>query len=308
MKKYFLSFAFALAVAGTSLAQRTPQASTSAGVMQSVGVTDFTVTYSRPNVKGRTIYGDTSARAIVPHGQLWRTGANMATTVEASTEFTFGGQRVPAGKYALFSIPGAGEWTLILNKNWNQGGTAAYKQSEDVARVTTYPTSSAFNETFLITFTNVTDSSAKLNVSWAALTVSVPLGVSTNQLTMAGLDKAVAEKPEDPNTLMTAANYILSTGKDLDKALALTDKAIGLQQNFRNLWLKAQILNRMGKVSEALPLAQKALAMGKTSNDGAFSFMGPQIESGIKAMQAKVPAAAASNAASSATAKGKKKK
>ncbi|GAB3165334.1 DUF2911 domain-containing protein [Telluribacter humicola] len=308
MKKYFLSFAFALAVAGTSLAQRTPQPSTSAGVMQSVGVTDFTVMYSRPNVKGRTIFGDTSARAVVPYGELWRTGANMATTLEASTDFTFGGKTVPAGKYALFTMPGAGEWTVILNKNWNQGGTGAYKQSEDVARVTAYPNSSTFNETFLITFTNVTDSTAKLNVSWAALNLSVPVGVSTNQLTMAGLNKAVAEKPEDPNTLMTAANYILSTGRDLDKALALTDKAIGLQQNFRNLWLKAQILNRMGKVAEALPLAQKALAMGKTSNDGAFSFMGPQIESGIKAMQAKLPAAAnAANAASSA-AKGKKKK
>ncbi|HEV7349898.1 DUF2911 domain-containing protein [Telluribacter sp.] len=310
MKKYFLSIAFALAVAGTSLAQRTPQASTSAGVMQTVGVTDFTVTYSRPSAKGRTIFGDSTTKAIVPNGQLWRTGANMATTLEASTEFMFGGTRVPAGKYALFTMPGSGEWTVILNKNWNQGGTAAYKQAEDVARLKTYPTSSSFNETFLITFTNVTDSSAKLNLSWGSLTVPVQLELATTQMTMAGLDKAVAEKPEDPNTLMNAANYMMAIGKDLDKALALTDKAIGLQQNFRNVWLKAQILNKMGKTAEALPLAQKALAMGKTSNEGAFSFMGPQIESGIKAMQAKVPAAAATaaSAAGTATAKGKKKK
>jgi tetratricopeptide (TPR) repeat protein len=293
MKKYFLSLALALAVAGTSLAQRTPQASPSASVMQTVGITDFTVSYSRPGVKGRTIFGDSTTKAIVRNGELWRTGANMATTLEATTDFMFGGKQVPAGKYALFSIPGTGEWTVILNKNWNQGGTADYKQSEDVARYTAYPTSTGFNESFLVTFTNVTDKAAQLNLSWSTVNVSVPLEVKTTQLTLSGLDKAVAAKPEDVNTLMTAAGYILSTGSELDKALALTDKAIGLQQNFRNVWLKAQILDRMNKTAEALPLAQKALAMGKASNDGAMSYMGPQIEAGIKAMQAKVPAATA---------------
>ncbi|TDB68249.1 DUF2911 domain-containing protein [Arundinibacter roseus] len=291
MKKYYLSFALALAIAGTSLAQRTPQASPAATLMQTVGVTDFTVVYSRPAVKGRTIFGDST---LVPYGQVWRTGANMATTLQASTDFMFGGKLVPAGKYALFSVPNGGEWTLILNKNFNQGGTADYKESEDVARVMAAPASAPFAESFTISFSDITDSTSVLNVGWASVNVPVKITVMTTENTMAAMDKAVSEKPEDPATLQTAANYMLSKGKDLPKALALADKSIGLGENFRNLWLKAQILAKMGKVAEAVPLAQKALALGQSSNDSAFGFMKPQIENGLKGWQAMLPAAATS--------------
>jgi hypothetical protein len=300
MKKYFLSFALLLAIVGTTLAQRTPQASPSAKVMQTVGITDFMVTYSRPSAKGRTIFGDS---ALVPYGQLWRTGANMATVLEASTDFMFGGKKVPAGKYALFTIPKGGEWTVILNKNYNQGGTAAYKESEDVARTKVAPTSGPYAESFTVGFSDVTDSTANLDLSWASVNVPIRLTVMTTENTMAGLDKAVTEKPEDQATLQNAANFMLSKGRDLPKALALADKSIGIGENFRNIWLKAQILAKMGKVAEAIPLAQKALVLGKTSSDSAFSFMGPQIENGLKSWQASLPATPAS-----ATVKGKKKK
>jgi len=303
MKKYLLSISLAVAVASTTFGQRTPQPSPSAGVMQTVGVTDFTVKYSRPAIKGRKVFADSST--LAPYNQIWRTGANMATTLESSTDFLFGGKKVAAGKYALFSIPSGSAWAVILNKNFNQGGTDSYKESEDVARVMVVPTSSDFTESFSIDFSEISDSSAYLNINWASVRVPVQIGLETDQLTMAGLNKAVAEKPEDVATLQSTAGYLLSKGKDLPQALAMADKAIGLKETFSNLWLKAQILGKMGKVAEALPFAQKALTVGAASGDGAFaSFYKGQIENGIKSMTAKLPAAKEAVSAI----KGKKKK
>jgi hypothetical protein len=304
MKKYLFSLSLAVAVTATALAQRTPMPSPSAGVMQTVGVTDFTVKYSRPAIKGRSVFADGSM--LAPYNQIWRTGANMATTFESSTDFSFGGKKVVAGKYALFSIPSGSAWTVILNKNFNQGGTDSYKETEDVARITVVPTSSAFCESFSIDFSNITDSTAHLNLSWASVKVPVKITVETQELTMAGLNKAVAEKPEDPATLQSTAGYLLSKGRDLPQALAMADKAIGLKETFSNLWLKAQILAKLGKITEALPVAQKALTVGAASGEGSFaSFYKGQIEKGIADMTAKMPAAKAAIPATKA--KGKKK-
>ena len=272
-------------MATASIAQRVPAPSPAATVMQTVGVTDFTVKYSRPFIKGRKVFADGST--LAPYGQIWRTGANMATIFESSTEFTFGGKTVPAGKYALFSIPNGAAWTVILNKDYNQGGSDNYKESEDVARTMVVPTSSEYNEAFKIEIEPVTDSTAFLNLSWSSVNIPVPLAVSTESLTLTALNKAVAEKPEDVATLQSTAGYLLSKGKDLQVALSLADKAIGLKESFGALWTKAQILNKLGKTTEAIPVAQKALTVGAAAPDGAYNFYKPQVEKAIADMQAK---------------------
>ena len=302
MKKYLLSISFAIAVFTTSFAQRTPQLSPGAGIMQTVGVTDFTVKYSRPSIKGRKIFADSST--LAPYNQLWRTGANTPTTFESSTEFSFGDKKVPAGKYALYSIPAGAAWTVILNKNFTDG-SETYKETEDVARVMVMPTSGSFTETFTIDFSNITDSTANLNLSWSSVKVPIRISIETETLTMTALNKAIAEKPEDVAVLQNAAGYLLRQNKDLPQALSMADKSIGLKETYSNLWLKAQILAKLGKVSEALPIAQKALTVGTTTSDGAFvSFYKGQIEKGVADMTAKLPAA--KEAAS--IVKGKKKK
>ncbi|SDE96012.1 Protein of unknown function [Dyadobacter soli] len=278
-----MSLAALLATA--TIAQRVPAPSPAATVMQTVGVTDFTVKYSRPFIKGRKVFAQESA--LAPYDQVWRTGANMATIFEASTEFTFGGKKVPAGKYALFSIPNGAAWTVILNKNYNQGGSEGYKESEDVARTMVVPTSNEYNEAFKIEIEPVTDSTAYLNLSWSSVNVPVPIAVSTESLTLTALNKAVAEKPEDVATLQSTAGYLLSKGKDLQVALSLADKAIGLKESFDALWTKAQILNKLGKPAEAIPVAQKALTVGAAAPDGAYNFYKPQVEKAIADMQAK---------------------
>jgi tetratricopeptide (TPR) repeat protein len=290
MKKYLLSMSLAAlmatsALAPSAMAQRVPAPSPAASVMQTVGVTDFTVKYSRPFIKGRKVFADGSA--LAPYDQIWRTGANMATVFEASTEFTFGGKKVPAGKYALFSIPNGAAWTVILNKDYNQGGSDNYKESEDVARTMVVPTSNEYNEAFKVEIEPVTDSTAFLNLSWSSVNIPVPLAVSTESLTLTALNKAVAEKPEDVATLQSTAGYLLSKGKDLQVALSLADKAIGLKESFGALWTKAQILNKLGKTTEAIPVAQKALAVGAAAPDGAYNFYKPQVEKAIAEMQAK---------------------
>ena len=297
MKKYLLTLTFAIALASATIAQRTPQASPGATIIQTVGITDFTVKYSRPGIKGRAVFADKSP--IAPIGQLWRTGANQPTIFESSTDFTFGDKKVPAGKYALFSIPEKAKWTVILNKNLN-ASTDIYKETEDVARIDVTPVSGEATESFEISFSNVTDSTSFMNIAWGTVKVPVKLSLATQELTIASLDRAVQDKPEDLQTLQSAAGYLLSKNQDLPKALALTDKAIGLKETWSNLWTKAQILDRLGRTAAAVPLAQKALTIGAAAPDGAYNFYKTQIEKAIADMQAKLPATPA--------AKGKKKK
>src|SRR5215217_2853302 len=147
MKKHILTLSLAILLSTYAIGQRTPALSQGAQVMQTIGVTDFTVNYSRPTLKKRKVFADSSA--LAPYNQVWRTGANSPTTLEVSTEFNFGGRTVPAGKYALLSIPSGAAWTVILNKKYDQG-TDSYQQSEDVARVTVGPTSGEFHEAFKI--------------------------------------------------------------------------------------------------------------------------------------------------------------
>ncbi|QRR01758.1 DUF2911 domain-containing protein [Dyadobacter sandarakinus] len=299
MKKYILAIILSVYLLTTVSAQRIPAASPSATVSQTIGITDFTVHYSRPFLKGRKVFADSAA--LAPYNQLWRTGANMPTTFEASTPFMFGDRKVPAGKYALYSIPSGAAWTVILNKNY-QTGADTYSADNDVARIMAVPSSSDFHEAFTISIDPITDSTAALNLAWSSVNVTVPLAVETGLLTMTALNKAVAENPEDVAVLQSAAGFLLSKGKDLQIALGMADKAIGLKETYMNLWLKAQILNKLGKTAEALPVAQKALTLGPAANDQAFGFYKGQIEKGIADMQAKIPAGKA------VAAKTKKKK
>ncbi len=288
MKAIFLNVVALCLVAQLATAQiRNAQPSPGASVMQTIGVTDITVKYSRPGVKNRNVWD--TASTVAPYGKLWRTGANGATSFMTSTDIMVEGQKLPVGTYSIFSIPMAGEWTLIFNKNVT-ANTNQYKQEEDVFRVkikaanTTEPT-----ENFTIGFTDLTDSTANLNFMWANVKASAKLAVETDKNTSMLISKAVADKPEDAAVLQAAASYNLSKGRNLPQALAWTDKSIGLKETFRNVWLKSQILAKMGNTAEALPLAQKALAMGQASNDESFPFFKDAIAKDITSYTALMP-------------------
>ncbi|MEO8602678.1 MAG: DUF2911 domain-containing protein [bacterium] len=249
----------ALAMCGPAVAQPSapdvPQASPSARVEQQVGVTKFSVAYSSPGVKGRAVWG-----ALVPYGELWRSGANAATTLEASRDFSFGGTPVPAGSYAFYTIPDKTNWTVILNKNPGGLGTRGYDQKNDVARITVTPATIPARERLAYVFSNTTDDASRLDLEWDTLRVSVPLSVDTKAQVAANIDKALADawRPH-----FIAARYLLDSGGDLNRALGDIDASIAITPTWWNNWVKAQILAKQGKKAEAVVSAEQAQQLGK---------------------------------------------
>ncbi len=274
-----------------------PSPSPGATVVQTVGTTDLTVMYSRPSLKGRQPFTD----AFVPLNKIWRTGANSPTLFTATTDVMVNGKMLPAGTYALLSLPQEGGGALIFSKN-KTSTEQTYKQEEDALRVNlTAGNTDEKVETFTIGFGDVTDSTAKMNIMWANIKASADLRVDVNTNAAANVDKAVAEKPEDAAVLQAAASYNVSKGRNLEQSLSWIDKSIGMKETFRNLFVKSQILGKMGKFAEAIPVAQKALSLGQSSNDPSFAFFKDGIEKGITEYTAKASAMPAMKS------KGKKK-
>lgn len=247
--------AAALLLATPALAQslELPDLSPRAQVTQTAGVTTIKVDYASPGVKGRTVFGE-----LVPFGKLWRTGANSATTLEVSTDVTIGGKAVPAGKYAVFTIPGKDEWTVIINKNPNQGGTRSYDQKLDQARFEVKPTDAPKRERMTFLFADTTDTGTKLVLDWAGKQVVMPIGIGTKALVEAGIGgyaKGTARQ------LASAARYYKAAG-ELDKGLAMVDDALAIDETWFALWIKADILAAKGDTKAALPIAQKAYDLG----------------------------------------------
>jgi hypothetical protein len=289
MRKLVLSGVTLCLAAQLSTAQiKLPSPSPGATVMQTIGTTDLTVKYSRPSLKGRTPFtGD-----FVPVGKVWRTGANQATAFTTSTDLMVNGKTLPAGTYAIMSIPNQDAFTLIFNKNLSVT-EQTYKQDEDILRVDLPPSQGTEKiESFTIDFSDVTDSTANMNFKWNEAKATAKLGVDVNKNSAANVDKAVADKPEDAAVLQAAANYNLSKGRNLDQALTWIDKSIAQKETYRNLFVKSQILGKQGKYTEALPVAQKALTMGQSANDASFPFFKEGIEKSIAEYTSKMPAPA----------------
>jgi hypothetical protein len=250
----FLSLLSVL-VAPSASAQglQTPAPSPRASASQQVGVIELTVDYSSPGKKERTIWGD-----LVPYGEIWRTGANAATTLETTGDVTIDGKPVPAGKYAVFTIPGEKEWTVILNKNPDQGGTGDYDEKLDQVRLKVVPEQGMERERLTFLFSDTTDDSTRLDLVWAGLRVSVPIQVDTATMVNAGIEAYVDEAS---GTLARAARYKSEKG-DVDGALKLIDASLAI-----DTWLKADMLHQKEEHKAAYKLAQQANEMGKAAGD-----------------------------------------
>jgi Protein of unknown function (DUF2911) len=238
-----------------------PLPSPNATVAQTIGVTRVEVVYSRPHVKGptrkeeRVIWG-----ALVPYEKVWRTGANNVTKFTADGDITVEGQKLAAGSYGLFTIPGKTEWTVIFNKQAT--GNPDYSAEKDVLRVNVKPQVAEMHELFTIGFPQVTSSSAVLALQWEKLSVSVNLGVDTNSQFLSNAKDAVAKaKPDDWRTPLTAARYLYDNKYATADAAAFLDKSLSVKETFANLSTKAGVLAGEGKKKEAVAAAQKALAM-----------------------------------------------
>ncbi len=249
---------------------QTPAPSPLSTVTQIVGLTEVSVTYSRPGVKGRDIFGD-----LVPHDKLWRTGANMSTNIKFSDAVMLEGNAVPAGEYALFTIPGKKKWTIIISKNMGPG-TSKYKQEDDVARFKVDAVSTGKPvERFTIGIADMTDNSARIVLSWANTEVSFGMMVETDKKVMAQIDQMVKNQDvSDANVLYRAADYYFNHDKDNAMALKWADRAVELEpEAFWMLRLKSRIQAKMGDYKAAIKTAEMSLkAAEKAGNEQYVQF------------------------------------
>ena len=254
-----------LLVSGAMIAQiETPAASTSQKVEQVVGLTTVNIEYSRPNVKGRTIF---AADGLVPFGKLWRTGANLVTKLSFSSEVTVNGQKLEAGDYALLSTPNADNWEFHFHK-YEGRYWSSYAEKEPAVSVTSntgkYPMAV---ETFTIAVNNVTDTSADIDFIWDRTICTVKLGVEVDGQVMAAIDRVMAGP--SGNDYYNAATYYHKAGKDLNQALAWINKATDVAEpRFWQVRRKALILADLGKKTEAIAAAKLSLDLAtKAGND-----------------------------------------
>jgi tetratricopeptide (TPR) repeat protein len=234
-----------------------PGASQHSVVKQRVGLTDVEVDYSRPNKNGREIFG-----GLVPYGKLWRTGANAVTKIKFSRAVTLGGKEIPAGEYALFTIPTANEWTIILSKDAKVQSAADYKQENDAARITATPEPLPIAiETFTIALNDVKGASATLDLLWDKTRVPVKLTTDDVEQVSKQLDAAVsAGTALDPRTAYQAAAFYYDNNKDMNQASKWIDQALEKNPDAYFMhYKKAQIQAKLGNKREATASAQKAI-------------------------------------------------
>ncbi len=256
-----------LLVAVTAYPQqlRLPRPSPNATMTQTVGLTDITIKFSRPGVKGRQIWG-----ALVPYDQVWRTGANEATTIAFSDDVWINGQKLPKGTYAFFTIPGRDQWTLVFNSQGEQWGAFNYDQSKDVLRVTVKPERDQFREWMQFTIPEMTTDTAKVVLRWENVAVPFTVDTKSTERAMAAAKQAIASIDNTRWQIpMRAADFAFQNGK-IDEARTWLDQALAAQQNMQTLWLKARMLNKEGKKAEAKQTADMALAKAGP-NDSDFA-------------------------------------
>jgi hypothetical protein len=255
---------------------KTPQPSSTQTLKQEFGLGSIELSYSRPNMKGRKIFGD-----LVPFDKVWRTGANNATTLTFTDEVTIGGTKVPAGKYGLLTIPSANEWTVIISKQTDVTSPSAYKQEMDVVRVKTKPMTLPFSfETFGISFENIKDNSCDLMMAWDKTLVSLPITTDVDGKVMKQIETIMKG---DSRPYFAAAAYYANNGKDLNQAIVWYDKAI--EQNPKAFWVyyqKASALAKLGKKAEAMTTSAKSMELAKEAKNDDYVTLNEKLQKDLK--------------------------
>ncbi len=234
-----------------------PQASPAATVSQTIGLAEVVVSYHRPAVKGRAVWGD-----LVPYGEVWRAGANENTTLSVSNAVMIGGKEIPAGTYGLHMIPTQSQWTVILSSNATSWGSYFYKQEEDVLRTTVQPQKGEFREWLQFEFSDLSDTSAVLSLCWETMRIPVVIGVRTREQVLAHARDVYLRGAAGftPQGFTQAAQYALKA-KQYDQAVQWADRSIGIAETFAGLRTKAAALEAMGKKEEAGQLQTRALKL-----------------------------------------------
>ncbi len=229
-----------------------PRVSPLSKLTQTIGISDITVTYSRPAVKGRVIWGE-----LVPYDKIWRVGANENTTVQFPEPVTINGKSLAAGTYGNHMLPGKDTWTVIFSKDTQLWGDTGYKEENDALRLNVKPVQCEMNERLTFDFEDITDGSASLVLKWEKIKISVPFTIDTKKIVLDNIGKRFSW-----STANSAATYILSADIDPKEGLKWSDYSIMMQENYQNLKIKAQLLAKSGDKKAASEVMEKALSLG----------------------------------------------
>jgi len=233
MKKILFVLTTLLSLSATAQIKM-PAASPTQTLIQDFGLGKIEIVYSRPGLKGRAVFG--AGSLLAPIGDVWRTGANGATKLTFSDPVTIGGKTLPAGSYGLFTIPGATEWTVIINTNSKGWGSFEYKEAEDLVRLKVAPeTTGSTTETFSIGIEAITAQTAIIYLKWGKTKVNIPISTDIRPTVRAQIEAASAAATVNPNLYQSAATFYLELDNDYNKALVFADKAIAA--NAKAYWL-----------------------------------------------------------------------
>lgn len=243
-------------------AQDLPAPSPKSTVTQRVGLTDVTVEYSRPSMKGRKIFGD-----LVPYGEVWRTGANRATLIGLNTPVTIEDQPVKPGKYALFTLPADGKWAIILNSDTNLWGAFDRKPENDVLNVTVATRACETTETFTIELADVKDDKATLVLRWENTAVPMRIEADATEKGIANIKEALAKPDADFRAYARAASFYLDRDQDPKQALEWAQKSVKLQAKYWNTFTLAQAYAATGDKTAAISAAREAVKLAEAEKD-----------------------------------------
>lgn len=264
MHRLFLSLVLAgagLAAATSAQAQSAlldlPRDSQHAVITQKIGITNITINYHRPLVKGRKIFG-----SLEGYGKVWRAGANENTTIEFSDPVTVEGQSLAAGEYGLHMIPGESEWMVIFSKTATAWGSFSYDQKDDALRVTVKPQPAEFHEALTYDFDDPKADSTVVTMRWDKVAVPFKVEVNTHDIVAASLRKQLLGRAQyNWDGWDDAATYLVAQKYDLDEALKYEDRSIQIEERFDNLMTKAQVLDLLNRKDEAAKARTQALTM-----------------------------------------------
>jgi tetratricopeptide (TPR) repeat protein len=246
-----------------------PKQSPRASVGQTIGLTSIAITYDRPAVNGREIWG-----ALVPFDTVWRAGANENTVISFTSPVKIGGQTLEAGRYGLHMLPTKGEWTVIFSREANAWGSFSYDSAEDALRITTTPVSDAMHERLAYTFDDPTDSTVIATLRWEKLAVPFTIAVDSRAVVVDSLRQQLrglarfSWQPWSQAAAWCAANHV-----NLDQAVGWADQSIGLNENFTNLRVKAALLDQRGDKAGAAAAAQRSLAVANEADMNTYGYL-----------------------------------
>ena len=251
-----------LSLNGIAQQLKTPRPSPEATVTQMVGVTEVSIDYSSPGVKGRKIWGE-----LVPFGEVWRTGANEVTSITFSDVVKVNGNELPAGTYGIHTIPGELEWEIIFSKDTKVDGSSNYDPAKDALKIKVKPSEASFMERMTFLFTDVTDNSVNVNLVWDKLMVSFKVETNTQELFLSNARTELSWSPT-----FQAAQYCLTANTNLEEALNWIEASCLIKEVYWNTRVKAQIQHKLGMKDEAIATMEKAIDLGSQMDDAPFDY------------------------------------